>query len=122
MCVLVFNALAPLTAQAVFRGVAQGEPGEWMEVCSSTGMVRLPVAEVGSSYSTEPNSDSGQPFNLGKHCPICHLNQGDFGLPPHEVAVALAVAFLEMPAAFEQVAPTSTVWLSARSRAPPAPI
>lgn len=110
MCMLVLNALMPLGAHALTSALA---PGEYVEVCSSTGMVMVPVSQG------EAAPKGSGPLDFGKHCPLCHLAGHDLYLPPSTAYVPAVLGFHEMPTAFLQAEPTSTVWLAARSRAPP---
>lgn len=110
--VLVLNALMPLAAQAMAR--AQGAP-DWIEVCTSTGMVRVQA-------DGEPLAQGDAPagiFDMGQHCPACTLHPGVAGLPPTPLTLPVASAVLEKPPAYWQAPSASRIWLPAHSRAPP---
>ncbi|MEY5097963.1 MAG: hypothetical protein RJA36_682 [Pseudomonadota bacterium] len=113
MLALVLNALLPLAAQAM---LATPERSGSMEICSSTGMVMVqphPLQKAGA------DEQPGQAADLAKDCPFCQLHHGGVGLPPAAAGLFQPLEFTGMPPAFYQAAPCSTVWLSARSRAPP---
>lgn len=111
MLVLVLNALMPLAAKAM---LASAGPVDAVEICTSTGMVRVPV---------DQGDDSGKSnATQMQECPFCLLHDGQASLPPAPVATPLAQGFAEMPPAFYQAADTSAVWLTALSRGPPLPL
>ena len=107
MLVLVLNALMPLAAQAMRASVADGNA---IEICTSTGMMRL--------AQDEPSSPDGS-FAAQSSCPFCLLYDGPAMLPPTLPALPLTQSYAGMPPAFYQAAPTSAVWLTALSRGPP---
>lgn len=108
MLVLVLNALTPLAAQAM---LVSGQPGETIEICTSTGMVRVAI-------DTEDDSgDSGSAS--AQSCPFCLLHAGQAMLPPTPPTLPLTQSYAGMPPAFYQAAHTSAVWLTALSRGPP---
>ena len=107
MLVLVLNALMPLAAQAM---LAPDGPDEAVEICTSTGMVRMAVdAQDGSD---KPDSAQMQ------DCPFCQLHAGQTMLPSKPPGLPLPLLHAEMPPAFYQAAQTSPVWLTALSRGP----
>lgn len=112
MWVLVLNALAPLAAQAV---VARQQDGHGLEICTSTGMVRVQAELVAAS----PAEPVGHAFNLGQHCPACTLHDLALGLPAAEVGFRAQ----PMPAGHAPVvqlaARDNRVALAAPARAPP---
>ncbi len=105
MLVLVLNALMPLAAQAMR---AYGTDADMIEVCTSTGMVRLAVGAP-----DDPGSASAQ------SCPFCLLHDGQAMLPITLAALPPTPSYAGMPPAFHQTAQTSAVWLTALSRGPP---
>lgn len=108
MLVLVLNALMPLAAQAM---LASAGPVDAVEICTSTGMVRLPV---------DHDNDSGKSdATQMQDCPFCLLHDGQASLPPASITLPLAPGFAEMPPTFYRAADTSAVWLAALSRGPP---
>ena len=106
--VLVLNALMPLAAQAM---LASAGPVDAVEICTSTGMVRLAVDQGNDSGK----SDATQM----QDCPFCLLHDGQASLPPASITLPLVQGFAEMPPAFYRAADTSAVWLAALSRGPP---
>ena len=108
LSMLVLNALMPLGAQAMLASAGQVDT---VEICTSTGMVRVPVDEGdGTGKSAAARTQD---------CPFCLLHDGQASLPPLSVALPLTQGYAEMPPAFYQAADTSTVWLAALSRGPP---
>ena len=108
MLVLVLNALMPLAAQAMR---VSGQPGEAVEICTSTGMVRVAVDEPDGSGK----SDAVQM----QDCPCCQLHAGQALLPSPPLGLPLPLLQADMPPAFYQADRTSAVWLTALSRGPP---
>ena len=108
MLVLALNALMPLAAQAMLTSAGSGEA---VEICTSTGMLRVVVDEQDGSGKP----DSGQTQN----CPFCLLHDGQAMLPSTPLGLSLPLLHAEMPPAFYQAAQTSAVWLTALSRGPP---
>lgn len=108
MLALVLNALMPLAAQAMLTSAG---PFNTVEICTSTGMVRVPV-DQGNDSGT---SDAAQMQN----CPFCLLQDEQASLPAVPITLPLVQGFAEMPPAFYQAADTSAVWLTALSRGPP---
>lgn len=109
---VAFGALAPLMAHAVVSGAG---PELAMEVCTSTGML-LVQADPGP----EPGGDGPQASPMQKPCLWCGMHA--VAAPPPVAAAAhpLLRCAQAMPVAFYRAGPTSTVWLHALSRAPPA--
>ena len=105
MLVLVLNALMPLAAQAMLASTGTGET---VEICSSTGMVRVAIDAADDAGSADLPS-----------CPFCLLHGGQAMPPPTPLTWPLTPSCAEMPPAFYQAAQTSAVWLSALSRGPP---
>ncbi len=108
MLVLVLNALTPLAAQAMW---ASSEQAEMVEICSSTGMVRVAIG------IPDDSDDTGSA--LAQSCPFCLLHDGQVVLPSAPPTLPLTQSYAGMPPAFYQAADTSAVWLSALSRGPP---
>ena len=95
MLVLVLNALMPLAAQAM----AASTPGsQWQEICTSTGMVRLPLDD---SEHHPADSGAGQ----SQDCPYCNLHAGHAGLPPAAIDPALVQVTVWPAAEQDQPAP-----------------
>lgn len=109
---LVLNALLPVAAQAM---VVARQGGEWLEVCTSTGMVRVQSDAEHASQDTAPGGE----FNLGQHCPLCTLHDGLQALPPATATLDLPLLLTERPPAFYRGARVSAVWLAAPARGPP---
>lgn len=107
---LVFGALAPTLTQAM---VASGERGDWLEVCSVSGMVWV-KADTGELAQQPPD---GGP--AGQHCPWCTLHGGVAGLPAAQALPELPPRLTDLPPAFYRAPLSATVWAPAQSRAPP---
>lgn len=106
MLVLVLNVLMPLAAQAMLTSTGAGDT---IEICTSTGMVRIPTDDP------ENPDKSG----AGQSCPFCLSHGGQVLLPTDPQPLLMPQAYAEMPPAFYQAARTSAVWLAALSRGPP---
>ena len=115
MCVMVCSALAPVVAQAM---VAASDRGQWIEVCSASGMV-LVKADGGTGLGDQmPDPDSGM-GDMAKHCPWCSFH-GNAVAPPADTPLLSLQAFtsqaLPEPAT---VAFASKLARSQQARAPP---
>ena len=115
MCVMVFAALAPTVAQAM---VAASDEGQWVEVCSASGMVWLKADGSDSVSTTAPDQDKSM-GDMGSHCPWCSFHGSAAGLLPEQLpSLSFAPAAQALPElAF--VALTSKVQRAAQARAPP---
>jgi len=113
---LALGALAPSAARLV---VHADQRDAWVEVCASTGMVRLqlPADDAETGVSGIVDSDAGF-ADFDNHCPWCHL-QGTVGVPVQVQAVALLPRHVGMPAAFYRPGPMPAVWARVHARAPP---
>jgi len=111
MLVLVLNALMPLAAQAMRASAGAGDA---IEICTSTGMVRVPTNKADSSNGTDKSRAAQM-----QDCPFCQLHDDQPWLPPVPVALPRVQHHADMPPAFYQAARTSAVWLTALSRGPP---
>ncbi len=107
--VLVLNALTPLTALTL---LASATDIDTIEICTSTGMVRVPVDE-----GEESGKSDVAPM---QNCPFCLLHDSQSCLPPSSLSVTIPQDYAEMPPAFYLATATSAVWLIALSRGPPA--
>ena len=108
MLVLALNALTPLAAQAMLSSTKRIDT---IEICTSTGMVRLPVEEQGGA---------GKPVAAQmQSCSFCLLHDVHAWLPPLSIALSIASSHAGIPPAFKPAATMSAVWLAARSRRPP---
>ena len=110
---LLLGALAPTIAQARTTG---GERAGWLEICTTTGMAWVKA----DSGEVAQQRDGGQPTDAGvsPHCPWCTLH-GASGLPPAAATTLVPGRLAEGPPSFYRVPLVDTVWLTARSRAPP---
>lgn len=106
---LVLSACLPTVTQALVQG--DGAP-PWLEVCASTGMVRV---------STQDDAN-GSPVGVlgGAACEWCTLHGGSAGLPPaSDAAPALLPRHADGSTGHPRHADIAAVWLPAQSRAPP---
>ena len=116
---LVLGAVLPAAAHAV---AAVRAPGQVLDICSATGIVRTVVDTEGNG-SNGSDSTSGTNGTTGldysQHCPWCTVHAGAAGLPPEPaafVAVAVATGYLADWPVGVVVAPG---WRPGIPRAPP---
>lgn len=100
---------AQLAAQAMW---ASGQATNMVEVCTSTGMVRVAID------AADDLDDAGSSA-FAQSCPFCLLHDGQAMPPPSATAFPLTESYAGMPPAFYQATHTSAVWLAALSRGPP---
>lgn len=112
---LVLTALLPVAAQAM---VTRQQGGEWLEVCTSTGMVRVAPDAADSAQSASTDGQTGE-FNLGQHCPLCTLHDATLALPPVAFQFQPVPALADFPPAYYRSVQAASVWLAAPARAPP---
>jgi hypothetical protein len=110
MLALVMSALAPTVSQAV---VMSSDRADWLEVCTTTGVMWVKADSVATDDGTMPmvGHDQG--------CDICtHIVTG---APP--VLSGIATPVMGQPSARPQTlvasAHPAVLWASAQSRAPP---
>ena len=115
MLAMVLGALAPTLAHA---WVAASDEGQWIEVCSASGMVWLKADGSDASSGGLDNPDMPM-ADMAQHCPWCSLHGAAAGLPPE---MARAVVTPEKGAAMP-VWRGPTAWVpvlsGALARAPP---
>lgn len=111
MWLLALSACLPVLAQAVVR--VQGGT-DWLQVCTSTGMVW-----VNAQGEQRDAGDAPAPVSAVQ-CEWCLLHGGASGLPPADLSLALS---RDTAGAWSALAPADAVlaspWPSAHSRAPP---
>lgn len=115
MMAMVLSALAPTLAHA---WVAAADKGQWIEVCSASGMVWLNAD--GPDASADKAADSNMPTaDMAQHCPWCSFHGSMTGLPPATLDAAVAVhAGHAMPGWIDMASPHQPL-LGALARAPP---
>ena len=107
---LVLSACLPTLAQAVVRG----ERGDWVEICTSTGMVRIATGDAPAGEPSEP-----PPMTMAA-CDWCQWHAGVADLPPRSVDVwGWAPPPAGAPVLASRDAVLARPWASAQSRAPP---
>lgn len=113
MVAMLLAALAPTIAQARIAG---GDRADWLEICTTTGMVwvKVDADQPVQKADAQPAGADASP-----HCPWCTLHGGASGLPPVVAVPVLPLPLAELPPAFYRAPLTDTVWATARSRAPP---
>lgn len=115
MCAMVFGAMAPTVAQAM---VATSEKGQWIEVCSASGMVWLKTD--GTTFAAAVVPDQEKPMtDMGKHCPWCSFHGSPAGLPPASLPGPTLISSTHAASGLGSVALTSKVLCCAQARAPP---
>ena len=78
MLAMVLSALAPTVAHA---WIAAADEGQWIEVCSASGMVWLKAD--GPNAVADPATGSDMPMaDMAQHCPWCSSHGPLTGLPP----------------------------------------
>jgi hypothetical protein len=115
MMAMVLSALAPTVAHA---WVAAADEGQWIEVCSVSGMVWLKAD--GPEASADTATGSNMPMaDMAQHCPWCSFHGASAGLPPATLDAAVAVhAEHAMPGWIDMALPQQPR-LRALARAPP---
>jgi hypothetical protein len=110
MLALVMSALAPTVSQAV---VLSSERGDWLEVCTTTGVVWVKADSAAADEGNLPMAGHEQ------GCDIC--THTVTGAPPEPAAwIVHAIAQpCVMPQALGASAPPARLWAPAQSRAPP---
>lgn len=107
MLALVMSALAPTVSQAV---VMSSDRGDWLEVCSTTGVMWVKADLAAADDSTVPMAGHEQ------GCDIC-----THGAPP-VLKGTNALAMVQpsaRPQALAASAHPAVLWAPAQSRAPP---
>ena len=110
MLALVMSALAPTVSQAV---VMSSERGDWLEVCTTTGVMWVKADPAAADDGTMPMAGHEQ------GCDIC--THTVTGAPP--VLTGTTAPFMGQPSLrFDSLAlsaHTAVLWAPAQSRAPP---
>ena len=110
MLALVMSALAPTVSQAV---VMSSDRGDWLEVCTTTGVmwVKADTAEAEDGTLPMVGHDQG--------CDAC--THSVTGAPPMLTAIAVPALWLssEQPQVRASSAHPAVPWASVQSRAPP---
>jgi hypothetical protein len=115
MWAMVLGALMPTMAQAM---VAATDRGQWVEVCSASGMVWL-KADAASATDEIPAEPVQSMADMGKHCLWCAFHGSMVGLLPVELpALPSVTAAKALPEATNRVV-ISRVPYGAQARAPP---
>ena len=113
MLAVVLGALAPTVTQAM---VAGGDRGDWLEICSVSGMAWI-KADTGEVRDQLP--DGSAPQATSQHCAWCTLHGGATGLPGVDTVSVLPARLTELPPAFYLAPMAASVWMPAHSRGPP---
>ena len=110
MLALVMSALAPTVSQAV---VMSSDRGDWLEVCTTTGVMWVKADTAATDDGTMPMVGHDQGCNICTHTVT--------GAPP--VLTGIPVPAMRQPFAQPQALVSSAhpavPWASAHSRAPP---
>jgi hypothetical protein len=110
MLALVMSAMAPTVSQAV---VMSSERGDWLEVCTTTGVMWVKADSAAADDGTMPMAGHEQ------GCDIC--THTVTGAPP--VLTGTTAPFMGQPSLrFDSLAlsaHTAVLWAPAQSRAPP---
>ena len=110
MLALVMSALAPTVSQAV---VMSSDRAEWLEVCTTTGVMWVKADSATTDDGTLPMVGHEQ------GCDIC--THTVTGAPPvlTDIAVPALWQSSAQPQALVSSAHPAVLWASAQSRAPP---
>ena len=115
MLVMSLTVLAPTLAQAV---VASMDRGDWVQVCSVSGMVWIQADGAGVDGAS-PASEGSPMADMGMQCPWCQLHSPVAGPPPAPAPLTASAAHAE-PLSQAMAAPLPPgVWPAAPARAPP---
>jgi hypothetical protein len=115
MLAVVMSALAPTLAHA---WVAAADDGQWIEVCSASGMVWLKTD--GGDTDGHDGADPDEPMaDMGKHCPWCSAHGSVAGLPPDLASMNLMPAGQLFLAARSDLDLHAQTQRSTQARAPP---
>jgi hypothetical protein len=118
---LVLGALAPAVTQA---RVAGADRGDWVQLCSASGMVWVQAESLAAgepSAAGDDGADRGMPAAMvSAACAWCSLHGGAPGQPPAAVPLGLSGGAIEAPAFLASAPRAGWPWAAARPRAPPA--
>ena len=114
MLAMVFGVLAPTVAQAM---VAAADKGEWVEVCSASGMVWL---KAGATDLGDVESGQNMPMaDMNSHCPWCSFHGSAAGLPMAALVTPSQPFSAQSLPIWIGASPNDAVWHTAQARAPP---
>lgn len=114
---MVLGALAPALAQAT---VALSDRAQWVEVCSSSGMVWVKLDAKDAAKTDAHGNKGDKPWNdAAADCPWFILHGGSAGLPPGEAGVATPTCTADLAVALFHTVTIPAVWAAAQARAPP---
>lgn len=110
LCAIAFASAAPMVSQVI----AAATGVTWVEICSVTGLKRVPF-DAGSNNA--PVED-----HATKHCPFCRIQGQQPVVPPgHTFHIFFSDARSESPlASVDLPLRPFPVWPASLSRAPPA--
>lgn len=115
MLAMVLSALAPTLAHA---WVAAADDGQWIEVCSASGMVWLRADGAGTSADAAGSTDMPM-GDMAQHCPWCSTHGTTTGVPSGAPLAVVAAQVREaLPAWLGGAFPEQAV-PGALARAPP---
>lgn len=113
MLSMVLSVLAPTLAQAA---VAAAGKGQWVEVCSASGMVWL---KTDAAETASPDQGTTM-ADMSSNCPWCIFHGSATGLPATDPATRwLGSSAQPVPVWAFAVAIDQAVWRHAQARAPP---
>ena len=115
MLVMALWVLAPTLAQAV---VARSDQGDWVQVCSASGMFWIQVDRVGLDDAS-PASDGLPTASMGMQCPWCQLHSPAAAPSPASTSLALTAAPAQWLGDASAAPPPPGIWPAAPARAPP---
>lgn len=112
--VMLVMALSVL-AQTV---VARTDQGDWVQVCSASGMFWIQTDRVGLDDAS-PASDGSPTASMGMQCPWCQLHSPAAAPSPASTSLALTAAPALWLGDARAAPPPPGIWPAAPARAPP---
>lgn len=132
-CALLLAGLLPAVSQAVVAHTAG--PGDWIEVCTSTGMAWVRSGEPSTAPAAEKSLHPGMALSadedtgtvtttmLSGTCDWCQHAAGAMAVPTPPVPLSLLPPEpAAWPLAFLRAPRTPFAWAAPHSRAPPATV
>jgi hypothetical protein len=113
-------ALATLAPTLVQAAVSATDRGQWVQVCSVSGMVWIQADLAGFDGSLSAPEGSPAP-DMGMQCPWCQLHSPAGGPPPASAPLLASAAHAAPLGHATAAPPPPSVWPAAPARAPPQP-
>ena len=114
MLAMVLSALAPTLAHA---WVSAADEGQWIEVCSTSGMVWLKAD--GQDADGQGAKQNAPMADMAQHCPWCSFHGTSAGLPPNMAASLPMISVAQALQPWADVASPVLAIRRALARGPP---